>query len=137
MKIKKSFAELKEFNQVANYYLHPDNKKDTKLTYALEKVLKRLNKHFTKFNEELDDLNRKYQATDEDGILLYHENGSRKYKKDDDQKRVEEQRKLSAVWDKKEFEFVPFEFDTFPNVEETHIEALEGFVLKQRKKETV
>lgn len=74
--------QLIRFFQTAQAYLN-SSKDNTKLTYALRKVMKRVEPAIEEYNEELQDVRAENAATDPNtGTFLEGSNGSFKYTQD-------------------------------------------------------
>lgn len=142
----KTIKELNEFTLAAAKYL-AKNPAETKFSYAVKKVVKRIEKATEDakddYNEELYDLNVKYASVDEKGNLLYEveitteSNGSKKetptqslkFTADKFIQKNKEQRELAKKLLAKEIEVEPYIATEIPELTEEETETFKNYVL--------
>jgi len=79
MKVEKTIEEVLNFGNVANSYIGRTDGKETKFTYAIKKVAKRLKEHFDYYNDELFSIDVNTCSTDDKGNILKDERGNFTY----------------------------------------------------------
>lgn len=144
--MKKTIKELNEFTIAAVKYL-AKNPAETKFSYAVKKVVKRISKATEdvkdEYNEELYDLNVKYASVDDKGNLLYEvevtieANGSKKeiptqnlkFTADKFIEKSKVQRQLAKKLLTKEIEIEPYIATEIPELTEEEKETFKDYVL--------
>tara|TARA_R110000868_G_C10413527_1_gene722581 strand:- start:27 stop:461 length:435 start_codon:yes stop_codon:yes gene_type:complete len=144
--MKKTIKELNEFAIASAKYL-AKNPAETKFSYAIKKVQKRIEKASEQvkenYNEELYDLNVKYASVDEKGNLMYEvettieANGSKKEVPTQNLKFTAEkfieknkvQRELGKKLLATEIEFEAYIATEAPELTEEETETFKDFVL--------
>ncbi len=135
--MKKTFKQIREFSIYSGLIAmrHPN----TKISYAIKKVLKKLVKIVDEYNGKLEDIRIDHCFTNSDGVIEYNvtKDGSGnevrhyKFKKDELKKKLKEEREVAEEWNSKEFEVEPYLATEVPeDITDEEKEALDGFVLK-------
>ena len=132
--VKTTFEKFLEFLTAGNIYqasLKSKNKSGaeakTKLSYAIEKVIKMNKSAIDYYNEALEDVRIDNAAVDEKGVLLTDEKGSYRFTKDGIKKFNADIKALKA----KEYEFHAHIISELPaDLDESLIKALAGFVIE-------
>jgi hypothetical protein len=129
--MKKTFGEIYTFNQAAGVYLAKMDGKKNKLTYAIEKVGKKVESVFNEYNEAITDLEIDHAAVGEDGCLILDEKGGYKHTPQGQKDRNKGFKKLATTWENKEFEIEGYFVKEVPsNVSKEVRAVLEGFVIE-------
>ena len=83
MKVEKTIEEVLNFGNIANSYIGklPEGK-ETKFSYAIRKVAKKVKDSFDYYNDELFNIDVNNCATDEKGNILKDERGNFTYSKE-------------------------------------------------------
>lgn len=127
---KVTFEQINEFLTASNQVLQAQKEeKESKLTYALKKVQKRIRKHIDDYMEVMRDIEVEHASTDADGNLKY-DGDKLVYTPLQEKNMRKKKREVYAEWLKKEFEFEPYiatEIKEELSIEQK--EALTGFVI--------
>lgn len=134
----KTFEQIKEFNKygVAVMKRHPN----TKISYAIKKVLKGILSVVTEYNEAVEDIQIDHCFTNTSDVIEYDiikdASGAevRRYKftKDQLKLKVKVERELLQEWNQREFDIKAYISPEIPDditIEEK--DALSGFVLER------
>lgn len=128
--MKTSITRIQEFINAQKVYLQK-SKNETKLHYAIKKVLPRLQKCFDQYHEQKEDIELEHVNTDQHGSILYKvENGVKVFDfTPAAYKKVREKKKALLTGDNFEFEpyFAPEVPEDFPS---ELTEFFQGFVLQ-------
>lgn len=89
--------EALQFRQIAGMFLRTEQKRDTKLYYAVEKVFKKLTTVNENFIEAQQDLQREHAMVDEKTKKILKEGDQYQYTKEDMKALQTELRKLAAA----------------------------------------
>lgn len=143
---KITIKEANEFSYAAAVYLDA-NKAETKFTYALKKVQKRIDKAAEKpkddYNEKVIDNNVRLASTDKDGNILYEvetviePNGNKKevntqtpkFKPEALREKNKLQNELGKEFLNTVIEFEPYIATEVPELTEEEKEAFTGYVI--------
>lgn len=69
-----SYQDAIDFTNAASDYLNTKGRKPSSLTYALDRMVKKLKPHIEDFNDKIGDLKEKFQMKDKtDGVFLFHD----------------------------------------------------------------
>jgi len=118
-----TIQKVNEFLRYAGGY----SKGDTKLSYALKKVLKVIEKDILPMHQEnLEDLRIDLCSTDEKGNVIYDEKGHYVFTKENLRELNRKAKELMF----KPYAFTPFIITELPALTEEEKEAFDGIVLK-------
>jgi len=127
MLIKKNFEQILEFKNYANW--RTSNGFNTKLDYAINKVLKRLNKEcLDAFNIALSDIEVDYASVDKDGNLI-KTNNTYSYKPEKEKEMRHKKLELIKEWEGKEFEFENYIATEVGELNDEEKDILKDFVI--------
>jgi len=126
-KATKTYGEVFAFVNVATRWLK-NNKEESKLRYAVKKVMKSLDSTLTGYQEKIEDINIEHCSETEDGIIRKDATGNFEYTKENLRKRNEAIRKLQTAKVPVTPFFTPVEEDA--SLSEVELEAFDGFVIK-------
>jgi hypothetical protein len=88
-----TYADMFQFIAYANHWLN-SNKNNTKIHYALRKVIKAANKLVADYQEKLEEININHCSVDDKGIILKDDKNEYRFTKDCLLKRNKERRFL-------------------------------------------
>lgn len=143
---KITIKEANDFQFAASVYL-TQHKEESKFTYALKKVQKRIDKAAEKpkedYNEKVIDNNVRLASTDKDGNILYEvetvieANGSKKevntgtpkFKPESLREKNKLQNELGKIFLDTVIEFEPYMATEVPELTEEEKEAFNGYVI--------
>ena len=123
--VNKTYSELFTFINVATKWLK-DNKDESKLRYAVKKVMKSCDKLITSYQEKVEDLNIEHCSEDENGIIRKDAQGGFQFTKDNLRKRNAAMRKLQD----EKVEVPSFFADHKDDLSDSEVEAFTGFVIE-------
>lgn len=127
MLIKKTFEQIIEFNHYANWL--KQTKEQTKLSYAVGKVQKRISDFIVDYTDEVKDIEIDHASTNENGLLII-ENDSYSYTPEKMKKLRDAKKKHFNKWKEKEFEFENYIATEIPeNLTEEEKDILKDFVI--------
>lgn len=125
-----SWTKLFRFFQVAQSYL-ATHTEDTKLRYALNRVMPQITKAQAKITEKFEEIDVDHCATDDKGIVLKDAQGGFQFTKDELKKRNTERNKACEA---DEFEFTPYFATTIPDdLGEIELDAFAEIVISDKK----
>lgn len=120
-----TYTRLITFINIASAWLQA-NPKESKLKYALERVMKRAGKLYREFQEKIEDINVELCAVDRDGVVLRDEKGEYRFTKEGLKSRLHRIRGLEAG----EVKIEPYFATEIPKDLPTPVkDALAGFVI--------
>jgi hypothetical protein len=125
----KTVKEITEFINVANSWLNQQDGQQSKLTYAVARVIKRAMRVNDKYNEDLEDIRVDHCVVDEKGVIVRDSNGNYQFTKDGIAAYHKKRRQLlfSA-----EHELEPYYATSVtPKLDARIVEAFRGFVVKE------
>jgi hypothetical protein len=127
--MKTSWPKIVAFSRGAQAYLAQDEaNKNTKLGYAIKRVISQLEKIQTDYMQHRDDASIDCAATDEKGVLLTEADGRFRFTPE----KLKERNRLWRELDAQEmFEIEPYFATEVPDIDESIREALTGFVIKE------
>lgn len=73
VKLNISYKEILAFVNTAKEFQNNKERKPSALTYAISRMLKRLDSHVEDYKELVSDAQNKYQKKDKDGVFEYHD----------------------------------------------------------------
>jgi hypothetical protein len=128
--MKVTFEQINEFIQESNFILAKrGEEKESKLTYAIKKMQKRLRKHIDDYMEEMRDIEVEFASTDEKGNLLKVDK-ELVYTPASEKTVRKKKRSVYNEWLKKEFEIENYiTTEVVEELTEDQQDALKGFVL--------
>ena len=109
----KTISECQLFLQVASKF----SEGETKLSYAIKKVSKSIEKGFKKYNDTLEDARIDFCSTDEKGNVLKDDKGGYVFSKENLKLLTQKNRELIET---------PFEVESYIATDLTGIELTEG-----------
>ena len=109
----KTISECQSFLQVASKF----SEGETKLSYAIKKVSKSIEKGFKKYNDTLEDARIDFCSTDEKGNVLKDDKGGYVFSKENLKLLTQKNRELIET---------PFEVESYIATDLTGIELTEG-----------
>jgi hypothetical protein len=120
-----SYADIFQFIQNANNWLS-NHKDETRIHYALRKLIKQCNKLIVVYQEKIEELNIDNCSVDEKGIILRDERNEYKFTKEGLKKRNEQRReeyeKLQVI--------TPFYITDKSPLSEADIDNFRGFIVE-------
>lgn len=126
MIVKKTFEQILEFNHYANWL--KQNGEETKLSYAVGKVQKKLFDFIEDYTDEVKDLDIDHASTNEKGVLIM-EKEAYSYTPDKMKRLREAKKKHLKEWKTKEFEFENYICTEVPELSDEVKDVLKDFVL--------
>lgn len=135
--MKKNFEQMVTFRLYAGAYLKNLNGEKTKLSYAIEKVDKKLQNYFDEYNEAVNDVRIDNAATDDNGVLLTDEKGNFRFTKEGLKAKNKADKRLSEEWGEKKFNVDAYFTTEIPeDLSEEMQSAFAGFVIEENVLET-
>ncbi len=126
--MEKSYQECIEIFNVLNKI---DLKTDTKLKYAVIKVLKSFKKIAEDYKEKINDINIEYCHTDEKGVIVKDSEGDFSFKKEDLKKREKAVKELNKELVNIETYIIEINEDIENLINPYSIEILKGILFKE------
>lgn len=133
--MKFSWNQCTQFAQMAQAYMERSKSRETKLTYAINRVITRIQKEQAKVTEALADIDINYCVTGENDVIVRDPQGNLQYTKDNLKKRNAEKTKYV---ESENVEIDPYHATKLPDdLRVFEVEAFAGFVIPREEAEAL
>lgn len=132
--MKTNYLKLAMFSRAAQTYLADENNKNTKLGYALKRVVSQLDRIQAEHNQRQEDISIDNAATDANGVLLIEADNRFRFTPEGLKNRNKQWRELNEA---DNYEIEPHFCVDVPELPDEFREAFQGFVIQESKLEAV